>query len=85
MTQKDQLKDALWRSLSQLLPDLKFDITLKGCIKSVAENHVYTVLVDGHNYQIKSALDITFALNENVWVTVPQGNYSNMYICGRRR
>lgn len=85
MTQKDQLKEILWKSLSQFDQPIKSDITLPGRIKAVLGNHAYTVQVGGAAYDISTSTDLTFSVNEAVWVTVPQGSYSSMFICGRRR
>lgn len=86
MAQKDELKEALWRAFQALQNnENKTDITLKGSIKTVLENNTYTVQLGEAVYTIKSCLDITFTAGEAVWVTVPRGNYSDMFICGRRR
>lgn len=59
------------------------DITQRGRV-TVANNNLYSVLINGKTYENLTALNgVTFAVNDIVWVTAPQGNFSLMFILGK--
>ncbi len=61
----------------------KFDITTKGKIVEILSDTKYRVQIQGTSYIVPCYLNITFQLNEIVLVTVPQSNWSNIFILSK--
>jgi len=61
----------------------KFDITTKGKIVEILGNTTYRVQIQGTSYIVPCYLNMTFQLNEIVLVTVPQSNWSNIFILSK--
>ncbi len=61
----------------------KFDITTKGKIVEILSNTTYRVQIQGTSYIVPCYLNMTFQLNEIVLVTVPQSNWSNIFILSK--
>ncbi len=61
----------------------KFDITTKGKIVEILGNTKYRVQIQGTNYIVPCYLNIKFQLNDIVLVTVPQSNWSNIFILSK--
>lgn len=64
---------------------LYYDKTLQGRITAILGNSNYNIAVQGAEYTaIPCSVDMVFAVNESVWVTLPQGDFSDMFVSGRR-
>ncbi len=61
----------------------KFDITTKGKIVEILSDTKYRVQIQGTNYIVPCYLNINFQLNDIVLVTVPQSNWSNIFILSK--
>lgn len=89
MNQNRQVSDNIFKAI-QVITDkkiagLQVDKTLQGRITAVLGNDRYHVAIQGAEYtSVPCAIAMTFLLNESVWVTLPQGDFSNMFIAGRR-
>lgn len=82
-----KLSEEIKRSIAQAFQELiryidkaTFDRTTDGQIEEVLGNNTYVVSAFGSKYTIKTDTDTTFAKFAKVRVTVPQNNYSLMYI-----
>lgn len=66
--------------------NLSFDKTQQGHITAVLPDNLYALNIHGKEYpHVPSCVDISYKVNESVWVTIPQNNWNQMFICGRRR
>lgn len=64
-----------------------YDKTYPARIKRVinSSSGKYEIELLGELYIVYNNNDMVYAVNEAVWVTVPQNNFNNKYISGRRR
>lgn len=64
-----------------------YDKTYPARIKRVINSGggKYEVDLLGDSYVVYSNNDMTYSLNEAVWVTAPQNKFNDKYISGRRR
>ena len=77
--------DTIIKALEQYSPSLPFDKSVQGRITEVLTDNFYNVQIHDGVYKIPSLSDMTYAVNENVWVTLMQNNEKNKVISGRRR
>ena len=78
--------DAIKNYLSEYLRNNKIDRTILGKIKTSLGSGNYTVEINGENetiHAMDSALK-TYNINDIVWVLIPQGNYSDKFILGKK-
>lgn len=66
------------KTFQELINKSPHDKTVIGIIKEIDTTKGYRVLVCGSLYYIKSSLQLN--IGEEVWVTVPCGNWSDMFI-----
>lgn len=59
------------------------DKTMSGIVTGVLGSDRYKVLLYGAEYDIPCAIQMSFAVRDKVWVTVPQGNFQNKFISGK--
>lgn len=59
------------------------DKTVSGIVTEVLGFDRYKVLLQGAEYNIPCAIQMSFAVRDKVWVTIPQGNFQNKFICGK--
>jgi hypothetical protein len=83
---KQLVKDSIWQAVQTAIKSntINADRTLQARIISVEPNNKYVVSLQGAVYTVPCINSNTYAVNEAVWVTLPQGDYSSMYITGRR-
>lgn len=62
-----------------------FDKTVAGIVTENLGNGKYKVKIKEEVFTIPSSSDMNFAVNESVWITIPQNNMNNKFISGRRR
>ena len=48
------------------------------------KNNKYKVIINGSEYWVKDGVGINPSIGMPVWLRVPSGNYSLMYICAKR-
>lgn len=61
------------------------DVTKQGRVTVVEGNGLYTVAINGQEYSgLICACNIALAVNDAVWVTVPQNVWMHKFIAGRR-
>jgi len=78
--------DAIKNYLSEYLRNNKSDRTILGKIITDLGSGNYTVEINGDNetiHAIDSSLK-TYITNDIVWITIPQGNYSDKFILGKK-
>lgn len=64
---------------------LKFDKTYQALVTGVVDSNHYKVKIHGQEYPcVPYSNPIGCAKGESVWVTVPQGNWNQMFITGIR-
>ena len=49
-----------------------------------ARNDKFVVVINGNNYSVKNGTGIELERGTPVWVTVPDGDYKNAFICAKR-
>ena len=76
--------DTIIKALEQYSPSLSFDKSVQGRIVEVLGSNFYNVQIYEGVYKIPSLSDMTYAVNENVWVTLMQNDEKNKVISGRR-
>jgi len=79
------LSTEIQKVVKRFLNTANYDKTVAGIITAVVDDYKYKVKIKEEIFTIPSSLDITFKINEAVWVTIPQNNMRNKYISGRRR
>lgn len=88
MNQKESIKKSLYRAMSQMYDNKKSyisDVTFSATIVEVLDNYKYNIRLNDVIYQTYSCNELTYKVNDVVLVTVPQGQFSNMFIIGKRR
>lgn len=89
-TENDKALNNIVKAITYLFNQEKdklyFDRTHQGRIVTVLGSNKYTVAIQGADYtSVPSCNDMTYVVNEGVWVTMPQNDWDNMFILGRRR
>lgn len=80
------ITNAMKKAFTQQGDNLPFDKTQQAHITAVLPGNLYAIKIHGKEYpRVPSCVDISYKVNESVWVTIPQGNWSQMFIYGRRR
>ena len=77
------LSQEIKRAVHNYLAKASFDKTVAGYITGISDNK-YQVEIKGAVYTVPSSIDIQFSAGDSVWVTIPQNDWDNMYIAGRR-
>jgi len=74
------LSNSIKLTIQEYLANAPFDKTVEGRIVASLGNNLYTVQLNGNNYNIKSYSGVTYSVNNIVRITIPQNDYKNMYI-----
>ncbi|MBR0596966.1 hypothetical protein [Sinanaerobacter chloroacetimidivorans] len=81
----DVMIDTIINALKLYSPTLPFDKTVQGRITEVLTDNFYNVQINDGVFTIPSLSDMTYMVNENVWVTIIQNDNKNKVISGRRK
>lgn len=76
----DELKKGIQNYIKILLDNVPMDKTFTALIKSKNDDNTYNILLNNTEYNDIPTLCGTCDINETVKVTVPQNNYTNMFI-----
>lgn len=86
MTIKEDIIRTVEIITEKYLKNYKADITFKTVILGKTDNWTYKINYKNIEYNIKSGLTTdNLAGGQLVWVTMPSGNFKNMYISGIAR
>ena len=78
--------DAIGNYAREFFRNKKIDKTILGKVITNLGSGDYTVEINGENENIH-AMDSaikTYIVNDVVWITIPQGNYSDKFILGKK-
>lgn len=59
------------------------DKTVSGVVTGILGSDRYEVTIAGSTYSIPSAIQMSFAERDKVWVTIPSGNFNQKFISGK--
>lgn len=79
------LSAQIQKIVQHMLGKAGFDRTVPGIVSAVLGNHKYKVKIKKEEYIMSSQTDMTYQVNEAVWVCIPSNNMQNRFISGRRR
>lgn len=81
------LSAQVYKVAQRLINKAKYDQTIAARITAVVNpnTHQYKVRIQGDEFVVYSNNDINYKANDGVWITIPQNDFNNKYISGRRR
>lgn len=81
------LSAQVYKVASRLISRATYDRTIPARIVAVVNpsTHQYRVRIQGDEFLVYSNSDINYAVNDNVWLTIPQNDFNDKFISGRRR
>lgn len=73
--------EAIEEAIEKYLLNMHFDKTIRGKIVKNISKDLYSVLINGNEYEVcTSNKDMELKINEDVWITIPQNNWNNIFI-----
>lgn len=63
----------------------EYDRTIIGTITDIIDKDKYEVALQNNKRVLNCAVDAQISINDIVYITLPQNNMTNAYICGIQR
>jgi hypothetical protein len=81
------IQDEIFKSIEALVKEKLDSYKISRDIASVVTSKSgskYHVLIDGGDYIVKDGVGVSPSVGTAVWVRIPNGNYTDAYICAKR-
>ena len=80
----DSLSLGTLRITDKSIKDAPYDKTFTARVTAYSANNGHTVKLNGEEYTFVMSLNATvYSVNDTVLVTIPNGQYNNMFILGK--
>lgn len=77
------LTQQMYRLADELIQSAKFDRTEQGRVTRIVNNNHYSVSIQGIDHIVPCGINISLAVGDRVWVTLPQNNRKDKFISGK--